>query len=126
MELFFIQAFTNLVSLITITVFTKKLFLQHDTEFMKKWYITGLIFSDGILAIGRILIIGDAWKYDNESNWNPCKFQGFLIHWGMMSSFMWINVIVLIIYNSLNATLNISARKTFLLCMGAPFGYCLL
>ncbi len=121
-----IQATTNLVSLVTIICFAKRLFLQHDEQFNKKWYVTGLIASDGLMALGHILIIGNAWSLEDESQVNLCKFQGFLIHYGMICSFMWINVIVLVIFNSLTAKVELSAPRTLLFCMGGPLLYCLL
>lgn len=121
-----IQATTNLVSLVTIVCFAKRLFLQHEDQYGKKWYVTGLIFSDGLMAMGHVLIIGDAWAHDGASQLDLCKFQGFLIHYGMLCSFMWINVIVLVIFNSLTAKVELSPSRTVLLCMGGPLVYCLL
>lgn len=126
MDFTVIQATTNLISLVTIICFAKRLFLQHEEEFNKKWYITGLIASDGLMAIGHILIIGNAWALENDSLLNLCKFQGFLIHYGMICSFMWINIIVLVIFNSLTAKVELSTERTVLFCMGGPLVYCLL
>lgn len=125
-DLSWIQALTNLLSIITIIMFTKQLLLKPEAEFRKKWLIAGLVFSDCTMHIGYILIIGNAEEYDNSSELNMCKFQAFMIHFGMLSSFMWINCIVFVIYNSLTTQLPVSGTRTFVLCTLGPFFYCLL
>ncbi len=125
-DLSWIQALTNLLSIITIIMFTKQLFLKSEDEFRRKWLIAGLVFSDCIMHIGYILIIGNAETYDDSSQLNMCKFQGFMIHFGMISSFMWINCIVFVIHNSLYKQLPVSGIRTVILCTVGPFLYCLL
>ena len=125
-NLSWLQALTNMISLTTIVLYAKSILLKSDDEAGKKWSVLGLITADCIMHIGYILIIGDASVYDDDSNVNLCKFQGFLIHVGMLASFMWINCIVLIIHNSLTARMPISRRRTAAACFLLPLAYCLV
>jgi len=126
-DLTWIQGICNLISIITIIYFTKKIFLRTEEELKKKWMVIGLIASDALMSTGYILIIGNADKYDTPGvMFTPCKFQAFLIHFGMLGSFMWINCIVLVIYNSLYSRYDISPRRISLVCTVFPLSYCLL
>ena len=126
LDLAWLQATTNMISLTTIACYAKAVLLQSDDEAAKKWPVLGLVASDCLMHVGYILVIGDASLYDSEGLLTLCKFQGFLIHFGMLASFMWINVIVLILHNSLTGRLPISRRRTAAVCFGLPLAYCLL
>jgi len=126
MDFRFIQALTNLISLITIVFFAKRLVLKEERVIMKRWTVVGLIGCDSITAVAYVMIIGDAYAYDNQNFLNECKLQGFLIHFGQLSSFMWLNTMTLLMYNKLYTQIDISKRKTVLFCFGIPFVYCAL
>lgn len=126
MDLKWVQAGSNLISLLTITLFTKKMFLLPDHELSRRWTVIGLISADALMSIGHVLIIGDAYLYEEKVRFfTLCKFQAFLIHFGMISSFLWINVMVLMIYNKLTLHYEISKEKTTAFCFLVPFAYCL-
>lgn len=118
-----LQGITNFVSILMIVYFLKKTFLQTEEYLKKKWMIVGLLVSDCSMSIGYILIIGNAKQYYNSTWINLCVFQAFLIHYGMLCSFMWINCIVLAIYNSLYSKYVISRSKTTIICYLAPLAY---
>lgn len=124
MDFRFVQAVTNLISLGTIVWFAKRLVLQDEKEFLKRWTVVGLIASDAITAVAYVMIIGDAWAYSNENYFNECKTQAFLIHFGQLSSYMWLNTMVLLMYNKLYTQLEIDKAKAVRLCFGLPFAYC--
>ena len=126
MDFRFVQALTNLISLITIVLFAKRLVLKEEREIMKRWTVVGLIGSDAITAVAYVMIIGNAWAYDNDNFLNVCKLQGFLIHFGQLSSFMWLNTMTLFMYNKLYTQIEVSRRRTVALCFGLPFAYCVL
>ena len=124
MDLRLVQALTNLLSLITIVLFAKRLVLQEEAIIMKRWTVVGLIASDAVTAVSYVMIIGDAWAYDNSNFFNECKVQGFLIHFGQLSSFMWLNTMTLFMYNKLYTKIEIDRQRTAVLCFGIPFVYC--
>ena len=124
MDFRFVQALTNLISLITIVLFAKRLVLQEEYEIMKRWTVVGLIASDAVTAVAYVMIIGDAWSFDNSNYFNECKIQGFLIHFGQLSSFMWLNTMTLLMYNKLYLKVEIDRQRTVILCFGFPFAYC--
>lgn len=125
MNLTIIQWITNLTSLVTICIFFKHIFMKTEEEISKKWLVVGLVISDTIVSLAYVMIIGDAEQYDNDTNLSWCKLQGFMIHFGLLSSFAWINIIVLVLYNGLTRKLDISVPRTMTLCFGAPFAYCI-
>lgn len=126
MDAKFVQAVSNMISLITITFFAKRLVLKEEKEIMKRWTVVGLIGSDAITAVSYVMIIGNAYAYDDDRFFNECKVQGFLIHFGQLSSFMWINTMTLMMYNKLYTKIDVSMRRTFGFCFGIPFVYCFL
>jgi 7 transmembrane receptor (Secretin family) len=113
-----------MVSLLTITFFAKRLVLKDERELMKNWPVIGLISSDTIMAFAHILIIGNAYAFEDGSYVNLCKLQGFLVHFGMQASFMWLNVLTLIMYNTLYMGVEVSKKRTVVLCFALPFAYC--
>lgn len=123
MDTSWIQALANMASLLTITFFAKRLLLKDEEALLKRWPVVGLIASDSILAVGHVLIIGHAYSYENDRFINLCKLQGFVIHFGMQASFMWLNVMTLIMYNSLFTRYEISIHRTAVLCFALPFSY---
>lgn len=127
MDFRWVQATSNLISLATITIFTKKMLLMPEHEVARRWTVIGLISADAIMSIGHVLIIGDAYLYEEKAKFfTICKIQAFTIHFGMISSFLWINVMVLMIYNRLNLQVEISKVKTTAFCFLAPFIYCMI
>lgn len=126
MDTRWIQGLSNGVSLITIIFFAKKMLIKPESEMKDNWPVIGLITSDTILAVANILIIGDAYAYENGRFFNLCRLQGFFIHVGMLASFMWLNIMTLIMYNRLYTRLEISQSRTVLVCYLLPFTYCLM
>lgn len=124
MDFRLVQALTNWLSLVTIVFFAKRLVLQDEAAIMKRWTVVGLIASDAVTAVSYVMIIGDAWSYDNSNFFNECKVQGFLIHFGQLSSFMWLNTMTLLMYNKLYTKIEIDRQRTAVFCFGIPFIYC--
>lgn len=126
MDTTWIQAISNMISLLTITFFAKRLLLKDERQLTNRWPVVGLIISDSIMAVGHVLIIGHSYSYENGRFFNLCRLQGFFIHFGMQASFMWLNILTLIMYNTLYTRIEVSKTKTFILCFSLPFAYCSL
>lgn len=62
-----------------------------------------LIISDAILGFGHIIIIRDVENFDTGSYFDLCQFQAWIIHFGILSSFMWANLQALKLYSIIQA-----------------------
>jgi hypothetical protein len=88
-----IQITTNLISLIAILIFFRNYYFDMDSMKRTVDETYYLIVSDLIINFGHIIIINSASSYnDEDSLFDVCKGQAFIVHFGIICSFIWANL----------------------------------
>ena len=96
-----IQITTNVISLLAILLYFNKYYYEFDENYdscVEETYY--LIISDLIISFGHIMIVKDANNfYDENSMFDQCRGQAFVVHFGILCSFVWANLQGLKLYS---------------------------